>query len=295
MKTRGFITIATGDIKYSKLAYNLLMSYRRFTKENYPFSVITDKKNIYLEQFDNVILLKESKESFLDKLLLFKICPYDETIFIDADSLAFGNLCMLFNYFDTADYVSCIGKIFSKDSLNGWFRFEDVIDYQNIVEYTVWLHGGIYFIRKDPKLVDFYNTCITIADHYKKYFFRFKYLVEPADEPIVALAMAIHKIKPIHGSPEMMAFYRDSQIKKIDIISGTLSYSTNLGKTDSGLLIHWATSNTERALYRFEIVKLMWSNKQKNNLLYLLEGIFIKSKLLYFFFLMKDQLNEFRK
>ena len=257
--TRGFCTIATGDYRYSKLAYNLLMSYRRFAGEECHFAVITDKTNELLENFDDVIVIKESSESFVDKLLLFKLCPYDETIFIDADSLAYGDLNKLFFYFRDADDISCLGEILPLNSKNGWFRIEDVEDYKDIIEYTIWLHGGIYFIRKSENIYEFFNTCQEIANNYKKYFFRFKYLTEPADEPIVALAMAIHKYHPIKEQPEIMAFYRDSQIKKIDIISGKLAYNVKSGSTDKGLLVHWATANTKKALYCNEEKKLEWA------------------------------------
>lgn len=286
--TRGFCTIATGDVKYSKLAYNLLMSYKIFTKKNYPFSVITDSKNEFLKDFDDVILVKDTEQTYLDKLSLFKLCPYDETIFIDADSLAYGDLCEIFKYFSEADDVSCIGEVFQEDAICGWFRKEDVGKYKEDIDYTIWMHGGIYFIRKTPRLSAFYDTCVDIAQNYKKYFFRFKYLIEPADEPIIALAMAIHKFKPIKGAPEIMAFYRDSKIKKIDIISGKLAYTVKLGSTENGLLIHWATANTTRALYCSEVKKLKWIIKKQAGKKNSLIEFFAKYNVYYYIFSLKD-------
>lgn len=125
------------------------------------------------------------------------------------------------------------------------------------------MHGGIYFIRKTPEVSKFFNTCVDIANHYKKYFFRFKYLIEPADEPIVAMAMAIHKFHPIDARPEIMAFYRDSKIHKIDMVSGKLVYTVESGSTDNGLLIHWATANTKKALYKNEVWKLKCMYEKK--------------------------------
>lgn len=290
--TQGFCTIATGDYKYSKLAYNLLMSYRRFTEKKYRFAVITDKTNELLENFDDVVVINESSESFLDKLLLFQLCPYDETIFIDADSLAYGDLDRIFDYFKDADDISCLGEIFPLNSKNAWFRIEDVEDYRDRIEYTVWLHGGIYFIRKNEKMYDFFNTCQDIAKNYKKFFFRFKYLTEPADEPIVALAMAIHKYHPIKERPEIMAFYRDSKIKKIDIISGKLSYTVKSGSTDKGLLVHWATSNTKRALYCIEEKKLEWILKKKKETVKLFFIINMRFRIEYILLKWKDFITE---
>lgn len=45
MVLRGFVTIATGDEKYYKLAFNLLRSYKlHCTGEKLPFAVICDRK-----------------------------------------------------------------------------------------------------------------------------------------------------------------------------------------------------------------------------------------------------------
>ena len=44
--TKGFVTIATGKEAYFILAYNLLNSYRKFTKEPLPFAIITDKEKM---------------------------------------------------------------------------------------------------------------------------------------------------------------------------------------------------------------------------------------------------------
>ena len=81
-----------GKERYFKLAKNLLYSYRKFASVKYPFAIICDKINHYTEEFDEVILLKKAYCNYLDKLQLYDYLPYDETIFIDADSLAYGDL-----------------------------------------------------------------------------------------------------------------------------------------------------------------------------------------------------------
>lgn len=39
----GFLTIATGDEKYYKMAANLLQSYRYFSKPLFPFAILADR------------------------------------------------------------------------------------------------------------------------------------------------------------------------------------------------------------------------------------------------------------
>ena len=43
--TRGFITIATGKELYYQLAKNLLLSYKLFTDQPYPFAIMCDREN----------------------------------------------------------------------------------------------------------------------------------------------------------------------------------------------------------------------------------------------------------
>ena len=90
MRMKGFVTIATGDEKYYKLAFNLLRSYKlRAVGENIlPFAIICDRKNKYTEYFDDIIILPETEttRSFMDKLFLYRYTPYEETLFVDADS-----------------------------------------------------------------------------------------------------------------------------------------------------------------------------------------------------------------
>ena len=83
--TKGFVTMATGDERYYKMAVNLLNSYRYFTKKPYKFAIISDQKNEYTDQFDDVVIIENAQKNYMDKIRLLEICPYDENIFIDAD------------------------------------------------------------------------------------------------------------------------------------------------------------------------------------------------------------------
>ena len=89
---KGFVTIATGQERYYKLARNLLHSYRLFAKDPFPFAIISDRENEYTSEFDKVIVISDASNSYNDKLKLFRELPFEETIFIDADSLAYGDL-----------------------------------------------------------------------------------------------------------------------------------------------------------------------------------------------------------
>lgn len=73
--THGFITIATGDEQYYRMAVNLLRSYRYFTGSALPFAVLADRENEYTAEFDDVRLFPEARRNYLDKLGMFDLLP----------------------------------------------------------------------------------------------------------------------------------------------------------------------------------------------------------------------------
>ena len=56
---KGFVTIATGKEQYYRLARNLFLSYKYFTKEPLPFALLCDRENEYSEEFDQVVLIEK--------------------------------------------------------------------------------------------------------------------------------------------------------------------------------------------------------------------------------------------
>lgn len=121
--THGFITIATGDERYYRMAANLLHSYRHFSRKALPFAILADRENAYTAEFDDVRLFPRVHRNYLDKLGMFDLLPYDVNIFIDADCLAYGDLSGLFEVFRNADDFCCFGRVLPLDDKTGWFEY----------------------------------------------------------------------------------------------------------------------------------------------------------------------------
>ena len=64
------------------------------------------------------------------------------------------------------------------------------MQYKEQLKYSIDLHGGIYYFKKSKEVDAIYKVCIDISNNYKA--FRFKDFRKPADEPIIALAMAVN-------------------------------------------------------------------------------------------------------
>ncbi len=254
---KSFLTIATGDVKYYKMALNLLKSYKLFNKEGAKFSIIADRKNEYTEQFDETIILDNPACSFMDKVNMLKDPVFDRNIFIDADCLVYGDIQYLWTLFPDSG-ISCFGRKFELNSDEGWFDSNNLGKYKDTVKSNIGMHGGIYYFSKDNKTADVYKTCLDIINSYEDY--TFKYFSSPADEPVIALAMAINDIYPVDwdicNDRGVYLFYPYAKKIKCNVIKGKLSYLKDKHWYKDISILHFQNINTEKALYKSEVTRM---------------------------------------
>lgn len=251
-KTKGFITVATGSEEYYRLASNLLHSYHRFCQKPLPFAILCDRENKYTAEFDDVaVFALGATNSYLDKLSLGEYLPYDETIFIDADCLAYGDLNALFDYFQNADDFSCFGRVLPLEDKTGWFEYENLGALREKVSYVVGLHGGIYYMRRGETVHQVFETAKALAPDYPKFKFKGKFDT-PGDEPLIALSMALHDCHPVPFAPEAICCYWEhTDHMSIDITQGLARVETE-PKYDT-ILLHWGTRYTSELEYQREL------------------------------------------
>lgn len=253
--SRGFITIATGHERYFKMAFNLLKSYRLFSKNPLPFAILTDKHNQYTDEFDEVIILDNAKCSYMDKLSLLINCPYDETIFIDADCLAYHDLNDYWKIYNFSYPLSCFGNSFPLDNKHeGYFMRENIGKYKNQIKFIPHVHGGVYFIRKDEQCEKMYKLALDINVNYSKY--KFNHFPNPADESILALCMAVFECRPIVEKGWHIIFYPDLKKFKADIFKGSNRCIKYGEQVSNAYLIHWSNFFTNWSDYKSEVDKL---------------------------------------
>ena len=254
--TRGFVTIATGERHYYEIARNLLRSYRLFSRRLVPFAIICDQENDITSEFDDVILIRNPRRSFLDKLRLPELVPYDETVFIDADCLAYRDLNGLWKFFSNCGDFATLGYAFPEWK-HGWFRLEDTGEFRDKVNFSMVFQGGAYFLRKG-RLDSFSATCGYILDHYDSFAFPGYPAKSPVDEPVFALACSIHNYLPAASYKDVFGYYPLCGSLKADISKGRLSYRypPKLFKSPGGYFVHWSTAETSGELYKEETRKL---------------------------------------
>lgn len=220
--TRGFVTVATGRLKYYRMAHALLLSYRLASENPLPFAILTDRKNRYTDAFDDVVLLEDAHHSYMDKLELLTYAPYDENLFIDSDCLAFGDLNRLWSCFDSASDFSAFGAVLPMDATDGWFTREGAGKYGDQLDHLVYFHGGIYFIRRGEKCGEIRRMAQDIAEHYRD--FRFRMFKNPADEPILALAMTVCGCLPVPRVTWNITLYNFTIYDEMDFFRRRLLY-----------------------------------------------------------------------
>lgn len=283
IKKKGFITLATGEERYFKMAKNLLLSYRYFSKYPLPFAIVTDRRNEYTELFDDVVILTDPKCSYMDKIELLRLCPYKENIFIDADCVAYKDLNAYFDEFKNADDFSCFGEELDLEDIeNGWFSREGAGIYRNDIKYIPNFHGGIYYIRPGETCMQMYIISQGIIEEFDQFKFRCS---QPADEPILALAMSAVNCHPVKWKPNQFICYWNANKLHADIFKGKLEYSTKWFKTiHNGMLLHWGNAFTTKSLYRFEADKLnILSQNRRFNLIEIILYRFRLKMLIYYF------------
>lgn len=255
----GFVTLAVGNEQYYKLAANLLQSYKLNGNCDAPFAIFADRKNKYTDLFDKVIILDHPHLSYLDKLEMLSMPPYEHNIFIDADCLIYNDVSLLIQY-SNLNGVRCFGKALELSSTDGWFLIDDIGEYKHQVKFIPSMHGGIIYFASDSLTRDVYDLALKISSNYAAY--RFKHFEKPADEPILALSLAVNNCAPIELDKAQAgrAFCFLPTVKKIKmhIRKKLLIYTTNDHDYTykETIVLHWQNCMTTKPIYNREVDRM---------------------------------------
>ena len=162
-KTRGFVTVATGDEKYYQYARYLLYSYRLHNKK-LPFAIICDRENEYTKEFDDVIVIEHPAFSYADKFRIFVDSPYDETVFIESDCLVYRDLDEMFRLLASGDDFTAFGV--NDDDIKVWFSEPEQLTerFGDIFTSIPVFNPGYLFIRKSPLTEKVFHDTATVSD-----------------------------------------------------------------------------------------------------------------------------------
>ena len=267
MGTKGFITLATGSEKYYKAAANLLKSYLLFhsdkskyynpNSERLPFAILADAHNEYTAMFDDVIILENATKSYFDKISLLNNIPYDETIFVESDCLAYNDLNDYFESFIGADDFSVFGRCVPKDANNGWFLLEEAGKYKNDIEFIPRFHSAVLFMRKGGKCQKMYEICMDINNHYDDYCIGGSR--EAIDDKLLAVSSAAVGCKPTQLKMYYYNYYPLFFVNgyhprpKMHKLINSFYAKPEKQFYERAMICHWGNSYTQKYLYKREV------------------------------------------
>lgn len=263
--TRGFVTLTTGDIKYYKMAVNMLASFRLHNPES-KFAIVCDRENEYTAKFDDVIVLENANGDYRDKFSLLVKSPYDENIFIEPDCLIYRNLDFFWDLLSKESDFSSFG--WNSGGIDCWFKTEEIKNrlFELIPELpkdavVPLFNPGYIFIRRGEKSNKMYNDCLQIAERIKsdKFFSAYDSILcngKLRDDPIFNLGMAINGFICHDKNKNGKCIFVPSKytINKIDIINGKLDVTDKNGKEFNDCsLLHFSTRRVmEEGLYPWQ-------------------------------------------
>jgi hypothetical protein len=267
MTTRSVLTIATGNPVYIQMAVNLARSFKHWHKDSLiQFSLLTDQKRLIPDDLLDINIIEIEPGSygkgFSTKLHLDTFAPAEQTLFIDADCLCYGPLESVFDRFK-GHTVSVVGEIISEGECWGNVRsFCERFSLDGIPKFV----GGIYYIEKGEVASQVYATARRLESMYDEIGLR-RLRGVPNEEPLVALAMALHGQKPVpeDGSIKADLMFYPSKVE-VDVFRGkaalwNLPDSRNYNpawplRESHPLVVHFNCTFVERGSYAREAIRL---------------------------------------
>jgi hypothetical protein len=264
---RAVLSIATGKPIYLQMAINLARSFKWWHKDSdIQFVLATDRKDLLPQDLSDIEVIElqpgELGQGFSPKLHLDKLAPADCTLFVDADCLCVGSLESVFDRF-AGHAVSVVGKALTEGEFFGDVK---LVREQFNLSYLPYFVGGLYYFERGETSTSVYETARALEPQYDEIGL-IRLRGRPNEEPLMAIAMAMHGQTPIPEDGSIKAepmFYPSGMT--VDVIRGKATlwnspkhplHSSIWGLAEaSPLIVHFHCVNAEVAPYTRECLKL---------------------------------------
>jgi len=186
-----------------------------------------------------VILCEENESSgYLYKLHIEELTEFEETIFIDADSLIIRDFSFLWDSFRlNGSEVSVIGERRFSDHDSNFFKSGTLEKYN--INYWPSFNGGVYYLKKSLGAEKVFKDAMHFLDTYLDDGMKL-FNGEKGDEPVMALSMAVNGMNPVAISDVMYCTPGMTNLK-IDIFKKICSFY-KYQQCVSPCIFHWGTS-----------------------------------------------------
>jgi hypothetical protein len=247
------LTIASGSDEYLMLAGALLKSLRLNAPEE-SVAVVTDRRDHpVVGRFDHVVDLDaRNGGGFSQKLHLADYAPYDETLYVDADCLAYGSLDELWAQCET---VPSVGVLARRTVTPFWCTDLDRLPASYRLPSYLEFNGGLYFIRRGEAAATIFAEGREIYERSED-FGLIRFGGEFGDEPAMALALSRAGVGLIDdGGCGMRTPSALTGKVSLDIARQHAEFE-KWGSPVTPVLVHFAGGRWRRPVYRRELLAL---------------------------------------
>ncbi|MGA8729175.1 MAG: hypothetical protein WB608_10535 [Terracidiphilus sp.] len=238
-QTRGVLTLAYGHRRFVEQAKFLGMSLQLHAP-HVPRTLVTDFDDPKLRSiFTQVIPHRpEFGSGVRQKLYLDQYSPYDETLFIDSDCLALGNLDAFWTAF-AGQYFGVPGfRYLHKGSVDSFIDVDFLLDHLGLSSLPKF-NGGTYYFTRSAEASAFFDTARKIMDNWRELRLAPFRRNGPNDESVYSVAMAMHNVSLTYmGCGGMWTPCGYSGKLSLDGIHGTCSFEKE-GEIRTPEVIHF--------------------------------------------------------
>jgi hypothetical protein len=240
--SKGIITIAIGK-KYAKQAKYLALSCKLNASDTRR-AVITDKPELLNDFYDIIIHWDNNDDPFSVKTRIFELSPFDNTLYLDADSLVYNPIDEYWNYLENNNYVYEGAKLTQGE---WYFNIEKICKTLN-VPWIPKFNSGMLLFNKDERAKQIFDTAYYYFINHKKEgidipFFRGK---NYPDEPAFAIALAKSNMEPVNDNGCFSRTLIGAKKIKLNISKHIAQIYKN-GQTMRPLVVHFC--GRKNALY----------------------------------------------
>jgi hypothetical protein len=253
--SRGILTMAYGGVRYRSFAVALARSLQLHSP-GVPRAVVVDGRDRRLGPLyaHRVRFDPARGAGLLQKLWLPEYSPFDETIFIDADSLLVRDLAFMWRVFEGRGFA-VVGATQRSDG--EWWGDIAARCRRFGLQTLPAFNGGLYYFDRGPESAAVFAEARNLAARYDELGFARLSNGSAVDEALFSVAIALHApAAPVedHGRAMRTPLRKRGDLR-IDVLRGHACFVKE-GQVVEPAIVHFASYSTTLFDYRRECLKL---------------------------------------
>ncbi len=254
--SRGVLTIAFGHRSYIGMAKSLGQSLKLHAP-SVPTAIVTDSFDPELNALYTHVVPYRSEfgSDVRQKLFLTRYSYFDETLFIDSDSLVLTNLDSFWKTFE-GKYFGVPGwRILRKGDQDPYVDVDFILKHFTLDKLPKF-NGGAYYFTRSPQTTHFFETVEQVLADYKALRFPSFRSDGPNDEAIFSVAMALHGLSATSmGYKKMWTPISCPGSLQLDVVAGARRFEKE-GRVVQPDVVHFAGGYSSCLAYIREREKL---------------------------------------